>query len=128
MSMANLEYDDFDDVSGSEEGEVFNEDELDDRDYDLLYKRLPQLKTAMSSYNDNIPDIDLKEALYYNYFEIEEGIKELKSRYPKKKAKSNRKYNFFFFFFFLKKFMCSSLDLDYIGLPNLISLIQKILI
>ena len=100
--MANLEYDDFEDVSGSEEGDIFNEDELDDKEYDELYKYLPQVKTSMSSYNDNIPETDLKEALYYNYFELDKTIEELKSRFPKKRTKSSRKY-FFFFFFFSKK-------------------------
>lgn len=97
--MANLEYDDFEDVSGSEEGDIFNEDELDDKEYDELYKYLPQVKTSMSSYNDNIPETDLKEALYYNYFELDKTIEELKSRFPKKRTKSSRKYFFFFFFF-----------------------------
>lgn len=100
--MANLEYDDFEDVSGSEEGDIFNEDELDDKEYDELYKYLPQVKTSMSSYNDNIPETDLKEALYYNYFELDKTIEELKSRFPKKRTKSSRKY-FFFFSFFSKK-------------------------
>lgn len=101
--MANLEYDDFDDVGGSEEGDVFNEDELDDKEYNELYHYLPQLKTKISSYNDNIPEIDLKEALYYNYFELDKAIEELKSQFPKKKPKSSRKYIFFFFFSPLKK-------------------------
>lgn len=114
--MANLEYDDFDDVGGSEEGDVFNEDELDDKEYNELYHYLPQLKTKISSYNDNIPEIDLKEALYYNYFELDKAIEELKSQFPKKKPKSSRKYIFFFFFLSSKKIIpsCSSIRFQFV--------------
>mmetsp|Transcript_6032 Transcript_6032/g.7363 ORF Transcript_6032/g.7363 Transcript_6032/m.7363 type:complete len:102 (-) Transcript_6032:4429-4734(-) len=82
---------DYDNYSGEEE---FNEDNLDDQEYDKLYASLPKLKEGIKDYNDEILEIDLKEALYFNYYEIEEAIKELKSRYPKKKTKSMYIFNF----------------------------------
>lgn len=83
---------DYDNYSGEEE---FNEDNLDDQEYDKLYACLPQLKEDMKDYNDEILEIDLKEALYFNYYEIEEAIKELKSKYPKKKTNSMYIFQFF---------------------------------
>lgn len=66
--------------------EEFHEDNLNDQDYDKLYKFLPELRTQLASYNDDIPDIDLKEALYFNYFDIENSLNEIKSKFPKKKS------------------------------------------
>lgn len=83
---------DYDNYSGEEE---FNEDNLDDQEYDKLYACLPQLKEDTKDYNDEILEIDLKEALYFNYYEIEEAIKELKSKYPKKKTNSMYIFQFF---------------------------------
>lgn len=79
---------DYDNYSGEEE---FNEDNLDDQEYDKLYACLPQLKEDIKDYNDEILEIDLKEALYFNYYEIEEAVKELKSKYPKKKTNTTTK-------------------------------------
>ncbi|KAF7999760.1 hypothetical protein HF325_005609 [Metschnikowia pulcherrima] len=77
--------DDFDNYSGEEE---FNEDSLSNEEYDTLYAALPQVKAELASYNPQIEDIDIKEALYYNYFEIAAAIEELKSKFPKKKDDS----------------------------------------
>ncbi|KAM9923334.1 hypothetical protein OXX59_005250 [Metschnikowia pulcherrima] len=76
---------DFDNYSGEEE---FNEDSLSNEEYDTLYAALPQVKAELASYNPQIEDIDIKEALYYNYFEIAAAIEELKSKFPKKKDDS----------------------------------------
>ena len=75
--------DDFDNYSGEEE---FNEDSLSNEEYDALYAALPQVKAELASYNPQIEEIDIKEALYYNYFEIAAAIEELKSKFPKKKG------------------------------------------
>lgn len=80
--MADLVDDDLVDYSEDEE---FNEDKLNDEDYDSLYDALPKLKGKVAQYNDQIGELDLKEALYYNYFNIDDAFNELKERYPKKK-------------------------------------------
>lgn len=81
--MANYDDDDLNDYS---DGEEFIEDNLDDAEYDKLYKQLPILKQELSLYNNDIEEIDLKEALYYNYYDIADSVKELKGKYPKKKS------------------------------------------
>lgn len=86
--MANFDEDDLADYDNLSGGDEFIEDDLDDEEYDKLYAALPKLKESIASYNDEIPEIDLKEALYFNYYETEESIKELKSKHPKKKLKS----------------------------------------
>ncbi|KAI5970134.1 hypothetical protein CANMA_000745 [Candida margitis] len=68
-----------------EELEQFDEDKLTNEEYDLLHDLLPQLKTKLKSYNDEIPDLALKEALYFNYFELEPSIEELKSNFKTQK-------------------------------------------
>lgn len=80
--MADLMDDDLVDYSEDEE---FNEDKLNDEDYDSLYEALPKLKGKVAQYNDQIGELDLKEALYYNYFNIDDAFNELKKNYPKKK-------------------------------------------
>ncbi|CAX40943.1 GTP binding protein, putative [Candida dubliniensis CD36] len=85
---------DFDDDEldySSHEEEDFDENKLNNEEYDLLHEMLPGLKEKLRSYNDEIPEYDLKEALYYNYFEIGPAIDELKSKFKKKitKAKEN---------------------------------------
>lgn len=73
--------DDADYYSGEEE---LNEDQLDDQEYDKLYSNLPGLKKAIESYNDEIPDENLKEALYYNLYNIEDSVQEIKSKFSRK--------------------------------------------
>ncbi|KAK6203557.1 putative elongation factor 1 alpha-like protein [Scheffersomyces amazonensis] len=81
-----MDYDDEDYYSHGEdvEGE-FNEDSLPNDEYDKLYELLPKLKAKLKDYNDEIPQQDLKEALYYNYYELGPSIEELKSKFKKKK-------------------------------------------
>ena len=77
---------DFDDDEldySSHEEEDFDENKLNNEEYDLLHEMLPGLKEKLRSYNDEIPEYDLKEALYYNYFEIGPAIDELKSKFKK---------------------------------------------
>lgn len=73
-----------DDILSEEEG--FHEDALNNEDYDLLYELLPTVKEAIASYNDSIDELSIKEAIYYNYFELEPTLEDLKSRFPKKKG------------------------------------------
>ncbi|CAI5760229.1 unnamed protein product [Candida verbasci] len=67
----------------SQAEEEFNEDNLTNEEYQLLHDLLPQLKQKLKTYNDEIHDENLKESLYYNYFEIEPAINELKSQFKK---------------------------------------------
>lgn len=67
------------------ENEEFHEDQLTNDEYEQLHEVLPLLKLELAPYNDEIPEYDLKEALYYNYFEIEPTVDELKSKFKKSK-------------------------------------------
>lgn len=78
-----MDYDDDDLDYSSHEEEEFDENKLNNDEYDLLHDTLPALKEKLKSYNDEIPEYDLKEALYYNYFEIEPTVEELKSKFKK---------------------------------------------
>lgn len=82
--------DEYNDYSGDEE---FHEDTLTNEEYDALYAAIPEVKKALSSYNPDIPDQEIKEALYYNYFEVEPATEELRKKFPKKKGML--KYNVF---------------------------------
>ncbi|KAL6450476.1 HBS1 Elongation factor 1 alpha-like protein [Candida maltosa Xu316] len=77
-----MDYDEDDiDYNSQEEVEEFDENNLNNEEYDLLHDILPELKKQVKEYD--IPEHDMKEALYYNYFEIEPTIEELKSKYKK---------------------------------------------
>lgn len=73
-----------DDYSSGEE--EFHEDSLNNEDYDRLYELLPEVKTALATYNSDIDELSMKEALYYNYFELDAALEELRSKFPKKKG------------------------------------------
>ncbi|QEL59320.1 hypothetical protein SBP28_001366 [Candidozyma auris] len=79
-----------DDYLSEEEG--FNEDALSNEEYDHLYELLPVVKKDLASYNDSIDDLSIKEAIYYNYFELEPTVEDLKSRFPKKKVKAKTNF------------------------------------
>lgn len=81
--MADYDSDDLEDFDESM-NEEFNEDDLDDEEYDQLYASLPKLKQSLASYNDSVPEFDLKEALYYHHYEIEPAVKDIKTRFKKK--------------------------------------------
>lgn len=78
------EDDDYDNYSNDEEG--FNEDSLSNEDYDLLHDLLPKAKKELETYNKDIDELSIKEALYYNYFELDEALKEIRLKFPKKKG------------------------------------------
>lgn len=84
--MAPFNDDDLADYDNSAGEEEFNEDSLNDEEYDKLYETLPKLKELIASYNNSIDEMALKEALYYNYYELSDAIEELKSKFPKKKG------------------------------------------
>ncbi|GEQ70937.1 hypothetical protein JCM33374_g4618 [Metschnikowia sp. JCM 33374] len=82
-------YDDYEEYSGDED---FNEDSLTNEEYDALYAAIPAVKAELQSYNTQIEELDIKEALYYNYFEVAAAIDELKKRFPKKKGMFKKLY------------------------------------
>lgn len=69
------------DYNSQDELDQFEEDKLTNEEYELLHELLPQLKAKLKSFNDDIPELALKEALYFNYFELEPSIEELKSNF-----------------------------------------------
>lgn len=69
------------DYNSHEDIDEFDEDKLNNEEYDLLHEQLVHLKAKLKAYNDEIPEIDLKEALYFNYFELEPSIDELKGKF-----------------------------------------------
>lgn len=75
--------DDYNDYSGDEE---FHEDALTNEEYDALYAAIPEVKKALATYNPDIPDEEIKEALYFNYFETEPAAEELRKKFTKKKG------------------------------------------
>lgn len=87
--MAGFDDDDFVDYEDHSDNEEFNEDDLNDDDYAKLHETLPELKLKLISYNDTIEEIALKEALFYNYYNIEDSIEEIKTKFPKKKGTYN---------------------------------------
>lgn len=78
--------DDYNDYSEEEE---FNEDSLTNEEYDALHEALPKAKQALSSYNSDIDELAIKEALYFHYFELEAALEELREKFPKKKGMFN---------------------------------------
>ncbi|CAH6719262.1 hypothetical protein CLIB1444_02S04522 [[Candida] jaroonii] len=72
---------DSDDLDYSDNEQEFNEDSLSNEDYQQLYETLPILKKKLQDYNSSIPEIDLKECLYANYFNIEDSVNEIKQNY-----------------------------------------------
>lgn len=72
---------DSDDLDYSDNEQEFNEDSLSNEDYQQLYETLPVLKEKLKNYNSTIPEIDLKECLYANYFNIEDSLNEIKQNY-----------------------------------------------
>lgn len=75
---------DSDDLVSDQEG--FSEDFLNNDEYDQLYSSLPLLKTRLENYNSTIPESDLKEILYNNYFDIESSVQEIKETYRKNRT------------------------------------------
>ncbi|KAG2732624.1 hypothetical protein G9P44_005041 [Scheffersomyces stipitis] len=78
-----MDYDeDYDKYSDHDE-EEFNEDSLPNDEYDKLHELLPQLIKTLASYNDEVPELDLKEALYYNYYDLDAAADEIRSKFKK---------------------------------------------
>lgn len=81
-----MDYDEddlYDHESDGQGEDVFEEYRLNNEDYDKLHEMLPILKSKLTAYNDEVPEIDLKEALYFNYFELEPSLEEIKSKFKK---------------------------------------------
>ncbi|KAK6454320.1 uncharacterized protein RJT20DRAFT_136680 [Scheffersomyces xylosifermentans] len=77
-----MDYDDELDYA-SHEDEEFNEESLPNDEYDKLHSSLAELKKELLNYNDEIPEFDLKEALYFNFYDVPAALAEIKDRYKK---------------------------------------------
>lgn len=77
-----MDSDDLEDYTSPADDE-FDEDALSNEEYDKLHEMLPKLKKLLRTYNDDISEYDLKEALYFNYYELDATIEEIKSRFKK---------------------------------------------
>lgn len=84
-----------DEYSDYSDNEEFHEDALNNEEYDALYAVLPEAKKALSSYNPNIPEIEIKEALYYHYFKIKPALEDLRAKFPKKKGMLSQIFDYF---------------------------------
>ncbi|GME74513.1 unnamed protein product [Ambrosiozyma monospora] len=86
--MADYDDDDMIDYeTQSQEDEEFNEDELNDEDYNLLYDEFDKLKPMVKDYD--ISDFKIKEVLYMNYFELDGALSEIKKDFKLKKNVNN---------------------------------------
>lgn len=75
--------DDLESLHSEDEG--FSEDLLTNDEYDQLYDVLPKLQHQLQGYNHKIDAYHLKECLYNNYFDLNDSLAEIKSRFPKLK-------------------------------------------
>ncbi|MCH0629032.1 hypothetical protein JNB11_03545 [Kocuria palustris] len=78
-----MDYDD--DYEDYSQDEGFDEDKLTNEEYEQLHEVLPKLRKQLATYNDEIPEYDLKEALYANYWDVDASLAELKTRFKKSK-------------------------------------------
>ncbi|CDK28191.1 unnamed protein product [Kuraishia capsulata CBS 1993] len=84
----------------------FVEDNLNDEDYALLYETLPVLKDQLGDYNSDIQDEDLKAVLYYNYFEVDNALAEIRSKFKRKRGKFDSVFSRLFDFSFDSPGIC----------------------
>lgn len=73
---------DTDDIHSNDDIDL-NEHELNDDDYKTLYDNLKLVKESLSSYNNTIPDLIIKQVLYDQDFDINDTVKILRKRYKK---------------------------------------------
>ena len=67
-----MDYDD--DYEDYSQDEGFDEDKLTNEEYEQLHEVLPKLRKQLATYNDEIPEYDLKEALYANYWDVDASL------------------------------------------------------
>lgn len=81
----NYSQDDMEDYANENDSdEQFNEDNLNDEDYNTLYELLPKVKEQTDGKYRNLDDQKIKELLWMNYFSIDDTIEEIKRSYKSK--------------------------------------------
>lgn len=90
--------DDMIDYQG-QENDQFDEDALNDEEYDDLYELLPKIQEFSKSFNNpELTELKLKELLWLNYFDLEKTKTEIQSGF--KRISEKRMYLLSFFFFY----------------------------
>ncbi|GMF00635.1 unnamed protein product [[Candida] boidinii] len=85
--------DDMIDYQG-QENDQFDEDALNDEEYDDLYELLPKIQEFSKSFNNpELTELKLKELLWLNYFDLEKTKTEIQSNF--KKISEKRMYLLF---------------------------------
>lgn len=75
--------DDMIDYQG-QENDQFDEDALNDEEYDDLYELLPKIQEFSKSFNNpELTELKLKELLWLNYFDLEKTKTEIQSNFKK---------------------------------------------
>ncbi|KAG7696190.1 hypothetical protein KL915_002554 [Ogataea haglerorum] len=77
--MGGFDDDDLHDYENEDLG--FDEDALNDDEYDQLYDALPKLKALAKNYQ--VDEKSLKEILWSNYFSVDDSFKEVKQNYKR---------------------------------------------
>lgn len=67
-------YSDYSDDDDGDDHYQFNEDDLNDAEYDLLYDLLPSFKSQVVSKNYKIDDLVLKEYLWESNFNVDDAM------------------------------------------------------
>lgn len=96
-NMPDYSDDDMIDYQG-QENDQFDEDALNDEEYDDLYELLPKIQEFSKSFNNpELTELKLKELLWLNYFDLEKTKTEIQSGF--KRISEKRMYLLSFFFY-----------------------------
>ncbi|OWB69707.1 nucleotide binding protein [[Candida] boidinii] len=75
--------DDMIDYQG-QDNDQFDEDALNDEEYEDLYELLPKIQEFSKSFNNpELTELKLKELLWLNYFDLEKTKTEIQSNFKK---------------------------------------------
>ncbi len=64
--------------------EQFNEDNLNDEDYNTLYELFPKVKKQTDDKYRDLSDQKIKELLWMNYFSVDDTMDEIKRTFKSK--------------------------------------------
>ncbi|GME77622.1 unnamed protein product [[Candida] boidinii] len=82
-SMPDYSDDDMIDYQG-QDNDQFDEDALNDEEYEDLYELLPKIQEFSKSFNNpELTELKLKELLWLNYFDLEKTKTEIQSNFKK---------------------------------------------
>lgn len=81
----NYSQDDMEDYANESDGEEqFNEDNLNDEDYNTLYELFPKVKKQTDDKYRDLSDQKIKELLWMNYFSVDDTMDEIKRTFKSK--------------------------------------------